>query len=364
MEFLLLYGTAATTLLAGVVKLFGFDAVLGFGVGLWPYGYYHYPAVHYHRSNEKWALAHHPRLFLTKEQSDLFATAVLAILYVTKMSSIEFLLGFSVGLWGYGPFYYDSSRHTGAWQSAVVRNWEGWKYLKHWFSHGIVQIGERPEATERLLYTGFPHGIWPLSTGFVFVVQDFITRRFVKDAPTYVATARIVFWMPILREVFLAFGCVTTDWSTVQSLLHAGHNVVLLPEGIRGMGIPIDDSIDERFLVRAYEDKTITLVPVYNHNENEICMTWKNEWPSITALRRRSAKRCRYPFPTFHLGPWPWRKLTTFIGPPHRHCQETLEQYCARFWDSYTAFREEARTQCILRDYVRTEPDHHGCVVR
>ena len=314
----------------------------------------------------------------------LVSGIVLVVGAIIMICGVSFLVGFAIALWIYGPYYHNNSSKTGKHASSWIREHSFWQILKRFYEYRIVQVGEAVTGKQGVLYACHPHGICALSVGFTFACRDTITKRFVPHTKVFIGALGLIFNIPILRDAYLALGCVNVDWQTLQSHIEAGHGTVLIPGGVNEMGKAIRETRDERFLERAYTAHTVGLttidiisrktttppmksfkpfvpriitisssqhsapitfdiVPVYCHHEDDIYITWKSEWRWVTRCRLKCARWSGFPFPTFFIGPWPWEPLTTYIGPPHRYIRgETLESYKMRYWASLDSLKLEA----------------------
>jgi len=315
----------------------------------------------------------------------LLALAIAGIvILIVVLFSVALCLGIIIGLWLYGPYYYDKSENNGWRASNWLRTHQFWNRLKRFYKHRIVQVGEPSEASQGALYACHPHGICALSVGLTFACSN---PDYIPQKRVHIGVLSIIFKIPILRDVYLGLGCIHVDWKTMQSHIELGHATVLIPGGVNEMGRPIYDNRDERFLDRAFACQTqpsvsittkimkewstpvstkgkkpksylksfavvtkvhkdpisFDIIPVYCHNEDDIYIIWQNEWRWVTWIRRKMAKYTGYPFPTGFIGPWPWKPLTTYIGPPHRLLPgDTLKSYKSRYWEALEALKLEA----------------------
>jgi len=267
----------------------------------------------------------------------VLAYVILAQLFLAVFGDYSFkaLLFFT---WLYLPTYFDSKSNNGSRQWKALRESEFvWSRLKSLFGHVIIDEHNTLASTKAAIYACHPHGVISLSVGLTFISQHTEDgKNITTPRPLiYGGAFKWIFYIPLLRDVFYALGCVSVDWVTLNHHLNKGHNIALIPEGVRGIGKSLTPNVkDERFLRRAF-DHQITVVPVYCHNEDSVCKIWEGEWFWITWIRRFFMWLVSYPFPSFFFGPWPRARLVTCIGEPHyRLSNDTFASFCERYWES------------------------------
>jgi hypothetical protein len=244
-----------------------------------------------------------------------------------------------------------------------VRTRSFWQRLRCCFSHTVIpHATQRVQPKERVLYACHPHGMCAMSTILTFVHRDATTQAWIPHRRLYVSVLALIWKLPVLRDLYQFLGCTRVDWLTIERHLDRRHAVVLIPEGVHGMGAPLlePDERDDRFLERAYaynrgyrrrgkvrlgfHRPRLAIVPVYCHGEESLYLIWQNEWQWITRVRRFFLGWIQYPFPTVFLGPWPNQPLQTFLGPPLRcRRREKLAAYKARYWKLLETLKDEAK---------------------
>jgi hypothetical protein len=199
--------------------------------------------------------------------------------------------GLIIGVFGYGPSYYDKSEMTGNRAWLWLRTARGWKHMARFFQHSVRNVnvtnnicsfgdsqtvGAYRAGVPRL-YACRPHGIWSLYVFFNFmVIGDGISDRIVvsfdksekkkpKDAKEksrnvkvrkstraadakeliFVGVHSLLLAIPIVREFMLWMGAIDVSWQAISHQLtrtDAVCHVAIIPEGVRGIGKPIGDS--------------------------------------------------------------------------------------------------------------------------
>jgi hypothetical protein len=253
---------------------------------------------------------------------------------VLLLNSLPFHGGFLLGALVYGRYYNDGAEYHGHYASRKLRSSFIWPLLRRWFGHRIVfQNKSNSKIQGGQLYACYPHGMFALN-----VVLTFCAPNVKTNATIYAGAHRIAFVLPVIREIFLLMGCISIDWKTIKHHIDQKHVVVIIPEGVRGMGKPLPGTKPREGFLKHSHEASIPIVPVFGHNETKIYKYWENEWGWITAIRSWTMDHWGYPCLTFFVGPWPWASITTYIGNVYKRqpSDATVENYRNHFHTEIT----------------------------
>ncbi len=271
------------------------------------------------------------------------------------LTSVAFFAGAILALWLYGPSFYDGSEHSGArvWPrfretlSAPLNDWLG-RFYRFRVVDASATLG-RAARDDPLLVAFHPHGIMAAGAGLSMLPAPFPLAQalgrpfaFGTRAPR-LAIHRILFRVPVVRELLLWYGCVSASWDTMCEHLARGTVVGLVPGGVREMGPPVAPP-STRFLEHAYAHD-VSVVPCYVAGEDEVCMIWRGEWRWVRAIRRFMHTLIHYPFPTLSLPRLlGWQpQLRVHVGGALRPAAHaTLKQFCAAYAGELARLKAEA----------------------
>lgn len=146
----------------------------------------------------------------------------------------------------------------------------------------------------------------------------------------------LLFWIPISRECTALADCAPATMPQIMSNLNSGHDIALIPEGMRGVLQDTSSILPTRqgFIRAALTAKNgCRLVPVYVHGTESHYWVW-NPWPWF---QKRMLTRFMYPWPIIHFGHWGsfWPRPSTLrfrVGKPlEAGPNETVESLSKRF---------------------------------
>lgn len=148
---------------------------------------------------------------------------------MTALKGFFFLKNSSQGI----QFFFHFKR-TGRWRSERFLHLIIWKLFHRIFSfkfelHGISW--EEIHSTEAKIFACYPHGVFS-SSAILWATHE----KMLKKAK-YIGAASLALSVPLVRELFLAMGCISADKKTLVKLLNSGKDIILFPEGVQGMVI-------------------------------------------------------------------------------------------------------------------------------
>lgn len=289
---------------------------------------------------------------------------------------ITFFIGFSIALC-YGRWYWDGSEYDGKKEWPAFRKLRIWSVLHWYFSHEIRFVDEFEtrygieKSTEKYVLSKFedlrkeglpcmfavhPHGLFTMSGPVGFGLHGGRTDGMPK---LYIGVSSMVFFFPILRELFLWMGAVDVGRKTVEIMLDRGNFVGLAPGGVREMILSKPGSLDlflghEGFLKIAYEKK-VPIAPVFARGENDVFFTFTT--PVLSKLRSACVSIFGYPLPSFFIGPRRTR-LTTFCGEPMYPLRyNNYEYFKYRYYQRLFTLIENV-DQKSISDELRKKMEH------
>lgn len=146
-----------------------------------------------------------------------------------------------------------------------------------------------PVSTVPHIFAMFPHGPIPLSAA---VFRPQIARWPWLSERLRLGAADAVFWLPIVRDLYLWWGTVTADKRTLLALLRRGLSVLLLPGGIREQLVvpkPHEDVVvlgDRKGFIRLALETGSRIVPVYCFGERRGFITQRATSTLSTLFKR------------------------------------------------------------------------------
>jgi hypothetical protein len=229
-------------------------------------------------------------------------------------SSLGFIFGIFFGLL-YVPYYYDGSEYNGkrSW-TWFRKNLRLWKLIHAYFGLKFDYKDEKKLADMMnkgpVMFNMHPHGVWTMSGPY-----GAGTHAGLVNFEIFMGVTRIVFWIPIYRDLVLWTGGIDASGSTLEAMIKNGKSVGLAPGGVQEIILSNVDKLDlyfehEGFLKLALENGT-PLIPTFCRGENRIFITSD----AFRSFRIWCCHVIGYPFPTFFLGPWPV-DLRIFVGSP------------------------------------------------
>jgi hypothetical protein len=224
----------------------------------------------------------------------LIGTAIVAI--VIAVVGWALIITAALTLW-YGKWYWSGVEKNYT-QSALQTSWRYnprtghlpwfWRIVRKLAKHNYdrTQLDSLPAGP--VIFSCQPHGIFALSAVLTFLsgLADRPGQRVV------VAIHGWYWWVPGLRQLMLALGCIDCRWVSMENAICNGYSVAIMPGAILEMGpplIPLPDVFP--LLKRVYAFKghvDIPIVPVFFKGEDEICWLWHNEPKLIKWMRRKS----------------------------------------------------------------------------
>ena len=225
----------------------------------------------------------------------------LIVTFFGYLQWVFYLIGWSIGQL-YLPSYFDGSELTGLRSSRWFRRLRLWRVLHWWtdFKHLSPDIIHGPS-----LIAVHPHGFLPVSValGFVLVGQGdhpIIDDKTGKDP--LIAVTRIVFWIPVIRELCLWGGCIVADKeSMIGVLLHGRRSLIVVPGGLREGTSLNHDKLRLEFCHWGFLDIArkagVTILPIFAQGENRVWIVM----PGWSRIQRLASHIALYPFPTIFI---------------------------------------------------------------
>lgn len=184
----------------------------------------------------------------------------------------------------------------------TVRLWPLLKTLLRY--RDPVMPSSRPVGP--VIYSCQPHGELALSAALAVFSGDL-------DRPgtrTLLVLHDWFWWIPGLRDLMLALGCIEKSWTSIEEALARGYSVAVLPGGVFEMGPPtlpprpVFGIVQKVYDHRAYK---VSLVPVALDGESQNCWIWHGEPSYMKRMRAYSQTNLRLPFPNILLPKvWNW----------------------------------------------------------
>lgn len=263
-----------------------------------------------------------------------FIVVPLALYYMWVYESL-WILGLLVVLMS-SPFWASGTWHAIG-DSFVLHTW------RLYFQFRVYK--ERPiQQDSRVLFTFFPHGLFPLAIPIMSGVCKRIFPELLNPIPK-VAIAENMFSVPIISPLLTWLGCIPAREDDIKQAIEA-ESCALLPDGIAGVfhSSPDEEIIyvrKRRGFIRIAIETGATLVPCYCFGHTQLFTTypqrqsWLAEW----------SRRIRFSIVFFaghsFLPPLPRRvPLFVVIGSPFQvnQCEapsedlieETLQEYISQ----------------------------------
>jgi hypothetical protein len=164
--------------------------------------------------------------------------------------------------------------------------WRCVKYLTK-FVFDPKQVEYLKDQKDPVLYICQPHGIFALSAVLTFMsgAMDRPRRR------VLVVIHGWYWWVPFVRDIMLALGCIDRHWTSIQNALANGYSVAIMPGAVIEMGPPlIPLPLVFPIVSRIHQAGLPFIVPVYFEGEKEICWVWHNEPDFMKQFRRFAYK--------------------------------------------------------------------------
>jgi hypothetical protein len=244
---------------------------------------------------------------------ELLVLATLALIAIVAALGASVVGGFWLGL-AYGRTYHDGAETRGtrgrtspAWTRPVAHALATLtRHEVH--GHPAARSGDWP-----VLYRCHPHGVFVLSAWLLFLGAP---RR---PPRTRLAVRRIIFAVPILRELALAHGCIVADEESILAALGRGESVAVLPGGVHEMAGDTLDPDHVPGIVRLAASLDVPLLHVHFGGEADMCWVWRQPWAPVRWLQLACNALIGYRFPLVWF-PRVWRRprLVTVIDAPRR----------------------------------------------
>ena len=166
----------------------------------------------------------------------------------------------------------------------------------------------------RTLWVAHPHGVVTVTGMFgaaIYGTQPMLPNPW----NVRVAVARIIFWLPVLREIALLGGCIAASYEAIHENLQQQCDIFVLPGAMLEQAYADRQMLEvvsaRRGFARVAIDNQLRVVPVVSLGEHRTFTTFSQLLP----LRLRAHKRIGYGFPWLVLGPWR-APVTAVVGRP------------------------------------------------
>lgn len=130
------------------------------------------------------------------------------------------------------------------------------------------------DPNHKYIFALFPHHV--NSVDHCFLLSNGLNfRERVYSGSKRHAAASILFYIPVIRELFLSLGCVDAGKSTFDRMLKKGHSMVVLPGGVMEQVISEYGKEDifiknRKGFVKLALDHKCSLVPIYAFGESHL----------------------------------------------------------------------------------------------
>lgn len=220
---------------------------------------------------------------------------------------------FFIGLF-YGGYYHDGAENT------RKRHWPAFTSLFNrlvtildvYFHYKITYQDENTmeqvyqalqHPHENAIFAGHPHGLFAISS--LLLVTHLPHERYrVIWSRVVPCIHRLVFYVPVLREIALWMGAVDVTRENISAMLQQGHSVYLVPGGTAEMILDPQQDIQDRhtgFLKLAYQRKK-RVFPIVHFGQEKAFVSYS--CPGLDFVRHCMRRLLYYPFPTLFLGPF------------------------------------------------------------
>jgi hypothetical protein len=239
----------------------------------------------------------------------------------------------------YAATYYDRSETTGARSWTWFRRLVCWdrcrRRYRHEVHHAEFDSSERREVP--CLFAATPHGVNAVSFFLTFMALTEDLQKKLGEREIECGVWNGFSWLPILRELTLALGCVNVERQTIVSALRDRRaHFAEIPNGVHEIAPPAPPVPRTGFLRLVYElEGAADCALVYLENEEKAYLTLGDHW----SIRRWAIKIIGFPI-TPYAGPLRTRPLRVWIGPRHVYREgESYEDYKRRWFDDVAAFK-------------------------
>lgn len=192
-------------------------------------------------------------------------------LAVVVFTAFVGLLIFALGI-AYGKVYHNGAERSGALSWSAFRALGLWRSTIHWYFG--IRVDAHGHADEingldgAILYAHHPHGAFPVTVPVAWGLHG---DRLPVARPGLIAATNLLMWLPVVREVALALGCINASRPTLEALLKGGQVVHVIPGGVREALCQSRGHLElyfghKGFLRLAWETKA-TIVPVFDQGE-------------------------------------------------------------------------------------------------
>ncbi len=254
----------------------------------------------------------------------------------------------------YGSTYYDKAEIKGNRAWTALRRWRRLRCYQRCYRHQVIVDPEaHTESRDNVcIYAASPHGVNSVSFILTFLLERGDHLRLLSPNGLRCGTFDKIFWLPLLREAALLFGCVSVKEKALRKqLFKMRRDVAIIPAGMWEIAPPDDYQPKQQpgFLRIAWEAQgTVDCAHVYHHGEEENYCTVGRNWPIRKWLIRKLGATL-----TFYAGAFCRYPLTTFISTRHRWRDgESFDAYCQRWHADAKAHRAR-----WLRD-TETKKEH------
>jgi len=253
----------------------------------------------------------------------LFSLAIVCyILFITPIILPGFILGEIIGYLYCKLSYYNRAEYDGRWRSNWLRSLRIWRLFHLYFGINLINTEELFSKKNRgFVLAGFPHGFGPTTAFFC------MGHGGVLQMDLVIAISFIMFYIPIVREIALLFGCVNANKSVFEHFHSKNIPIALMPGGARELALSSTDGINlylghVGFLHHTYNSQS-SIIPIFSKGENRIFYVFN--W--FKRLRNLSLRLFSYPFPMFVIGPFPI-DLTLCVGHELKASEySSIEEY-------------------------------------
>lgn len=214
-------------------------------------------------------------------------------------------------------FYFDKTENTGERKLNILN-----KLLDPFYDFFNISFTNEKylKSNKKYILAVHPHGIIP-----------FGSRIGTKDYDLFYATFPLIFKIPIIRDIFLAFGTVDCRKEVLNNLLKDNKKICIFPGGSREIQYSNRYKLDlvlknEGFIKLAWENKC-PLIPVFTEGENQLFQQFK-----IKSLQNFFYNLIRYPFPIIFYGPLT-NNITLHVGKPlNPNKFKSYENFRKEYW--------------------------------
>ena len=223
---------------------------------------------------------------------------VAALYLLAKQGPIGMTLAIVIAVL-YALTYLDKSQHTGKRYSfSFLRGWpkchhiwslktvmstgKGWSHMPVEEHSKVFNVNEKP-----FIFAAFPHGAIPMGAS---VLGPQLTRWPQISQRVRFGVHSALFWFPLLRDFYLAFGSVLASRSTLlHQLRDLRNSIVILPGGVEEQLLLCPPGVEQIVLskrkgfVKLALETGSNLVPVYFFGERQAYKL--NDGPALAVSR-------------------------------------------------------------------------------